>query len=95
MSTYRNRVRLYADILRAVRDGCGDEGFARVSVIMRKSNTSYVKLSEMLDELSRSSMLEVVESNDGKGYRLTDVGMKFLEEYERLERFAKAYGLRL
>ncbi len=95
MNAYRNRVRLYADVLRAVRDGSGGEGFARISMIMRKANTSYNKLTEILEELTRSSMLEVVESGDGRGYRLTDVGAKFLEEYERLERFAKAYGLRL
>ncbi|MFP3282579.1 MAG: winged helix-turn-helix domain-containing protein [Nitrososphaeria archaeon] len=95
MSVYRSRVRLYADVLRAVRDGAGDEGFARISAVMRKANTSYAKLSGILDELAKSSMLEIVESGDVKGYRLTEIGLKFLDEYERLERFAKAYGLRL
>ncbi|MGC8555898.1 MAG: winged helix-turn-helix domain-containing protein [Conexivisphaera sp.] len=95
MSGYRSRVRLYADVLRAVRDGMGEDGYARVSTILRRANTSYAKLSEMLDELLRSSMIEAVEVDGGRGYRLTAVGLKFLEEYERLERFAKAYGLRL
>jgi len=45
MSVYRSRVRLYADVLRAVRDGAGDEGFTRISAVMRKANTSYAKLS--------------------------------------------------
>ncbi len=95
MSSYRSRVRLYADVMRAVRDGRGEDGFARISFIMRRANTSYGRLVEILDELVRTKMLEVVESEGNRGYRLTDIGERFLEEYERLERFARAYGLRI
>ena len=77
------------------RDYCNDDGTVKVSIILRKANLSYSRLSALLETLKEKGLLEAEEGERGPIYRLTRKGFDFLEEYERFEKFAKAYGLKL
>ena len=93
--SYRSQLRIIADILRVARDHCDDDGTVKVSVILRKANLSYSRLSSLLEELIKKGLLQAEERERGQAYRLTKKGMDFLTEYEKFERFARGYGLRL
>ncbi len=93
--SYRSQLRIVADILRVARDHCDDDGTVKVSVLLRKANLSYSRLSNLLENLKEKGLLEAEEGERGPIYRLTRKGFDFLEEYERFEKFAKAYGLKL
>lgn len=93
--SYRSQLRIIADILRVARDYCDDDGTVKVSTILKKANISYSRLSALLDSLKEKGLVEAREGERGLIYKLTRKGLDFLEEYERFERFARAYGLTL
>ncbi len=95
MSSYRSHIRVIADILGVTRDSSMNEGFVRVSVLLRKANLSYSRLMSFINELVDNGLLEEVSIERGSGYRITERGIDFLEEFERFERFTKAYGLKV
>jgi predicted transcriptional regulator len=94
LTTYRSQVRVIADLLRAVREG-DDEGGAKVSVLLRKANMSYSRMTELTEQLVEKGLLIKVPVERGSLYRLSDKGREFLSSMETFERFAEAYGLRL
>lgn len=91
MKPYRSKIRIIADILRAV----GEEGEARVTKILLHANLSHGRLMKYLEELLGKGLVEEVEESGGKAFRLTEKGFRFLEEFERAERLAEAFGFRL
>lgn len=93
--SYRSQLRIVADILRVARDYCEDDGTVKVSILLRKANLSYSRLTSLLDDLIKKGLLKVEEGDRGPIYRLTQKGIDFLTEYEKFERFARAYGLKL
>lgn len=95
MSVYRSRIRVVADILKTARDECDEDGLVKVSVLLRKANLSYTRLVAFLRELVGNGLLDEVRTERGHAYKITRRGIEFLEEFERFERFAKTYGLRI
>ena len=95
MSSYRSHIRVIADILRVAREDSVNEGYVKVSVLLRKANLSYARLMSFINELIATGLLEEVSTERGSVYKITRKGLKFLEEFERFERFAKAYGLKI
>ena len=91
MKPYRSRLKIIADILKAIRE----EGEGRITKILLYANLSHGRLMKYLEELSGKGLIEEVEERGGKAYRLTERGYKFLEELERAERLAEAFGFKL
>ncbi len=78
-----------ADILEAVMR----EGRGRPSKIMVDANLSYDRLNRYLEVLTEKGLLENVETEGV--YKVTQDGIKFLEEFRRFEKLAKIFGLEL
>ena len=85
---YRSRVRIYYDILNAVMS----EGHARVTTIMRDANLPYDRLQRYLEELTTKGLL-AKHQGDPLLYYVTEKGARFVEEFQRFERLARAFGL--
>ena len=93
--SYRSRIRVIADILKVAREESASEGYVKVSVLLRRANLSYSRLVPLVNELIELGLLEEVSAGRSSGYRITRKGIEFLEEFERFERFAKTYGLKI
>ncbi|MCD6509394.1 MAG: hypothetical protein J7L11_03265 [Thermoprotei archaeon] len=87
----RSRLRVMVDIMRAIR-ACSNE--ARITWIMRDANLPYDRLLNYLAELERRGLV-IRKSDNSDLYHLTKKGMKFLIEFEKVERFARVFGLEL
>ncbi len=92
MRAYRNQNRIVADVLAAVRDARSEGREVTVTVVMRKSNLSYSRLSRLLEHLVGSGLLEERESNR---YALSEKGLEFLRFYSQFDQFALSYGVKI
>lgn len=68
----RSRMEIYLSILRAVRR----ERLAKPTRIMYKSNLSWIALQPILSSLEKNGLIEMIEEDGRKAYRLTDEGAK-------------------
>ena len=95
MSMHRSQIRIVADVLSVVRDyDISNKGIG-ISLILRKANLSYSRLTKMLNDLVRLGMLEELEQKRGSRYRISKRGEEFLRAYSQFEEFASSYGIRL
>ncbi|MCD6511928.1 MAG: DUF4364 family protein [Thaumarchaeota archaeon] len=95
MSVHRSQIRIIADVLSVVRDyDLSNDGIG-VSIILRKANVSYSRLTKILSDLVRLGLLEELEQKRGSKYRISKKGEEFLKAYSKFEEFASSYGLRL
>ena len=95
MSVHRSQIRIIADVLSVVRDYDSSNSGIGISLILRKANISYSRLSKMLGDLVKLGLLEELEQKRGSKYRISKKGEEFLRIYSKFEEFASSYGLRL
>ncbi|MBI2648902.1 MAG: winged helix-turn-helix domain-containing protein [Thaumarchaeota archaeon] len=92
MPVYRNQNRIVADVLAAVRDARAEGRDVTVTLVMRKSNLSYSRLTKLLVQLVGSGLLEERES---RRYALSQKGLEFLRFYSQFDQFALSYGVKI
>jgi predicted transcriptional regulator len=90
-SNYRSKPRILADILSAI----ADEGEAKPTHVMNKSNLSYDRLLKFLGNLEKGGFVERKTEGDKSVYTITDKGRYFLREFRKVEEFTIAFGLKL
>ena len=96
MVSRRSRLELVFDILLAIRKKGGE---IKPTHLMYKSNLSHKLLTEYLEELMTKEMIEVIENDVKKNKRvqriitITDKGLDFLEEYNKIREFTTAFGV--
>lgn len=90
MKKRRSKLRILADILRAV-----ESGESNVTQIMTAANLPYVRLVKYLDELVEKGFLVKTEEGREVRFKLTKRGVDFLREFARIERIAEAFGVEL
>ncbi len=62
--------------------------------LIYKSNISYVRLKRHVKELLEKGMVKEGTGEGGhKVYKITDKGIKFIREYDRMKRFMDSFGL--
>lgn len=88
MAERRNKVETVIDILEVLHQ----RGKLKTTHILYKSNLSHTKLKVLLEELLAKKM--IVEDVEGKThfYRLTDTGLKFLQQYVNMKKFTDSFG---
>ncbi|MEM4310855.1 MAG: DUF4364 family protein [Nitrososphaerales archaeon] len=92
--SYRNQIRIIADILSVTKDYGEEEGVG-ITTILRKANLSYSRLMQILRDLIKAGLIIEIERDKGSKYMISDKGKKFLQAYIQFEDFAQSYGLRL
>jgi predicted transcriptional regulator len=95
MPQYRTQGRIIADILATARDMNQDGQGVGITMLLRRGNVSYSRMTKLLGELVGAGLLleETMEKN--AKYRISDKGMEFLRAYVQFEDFASSFGLRL
>ena len=87
----REKLDIIQDILISIRD---ENNLAKPTHILYKSNLSHQMLSNYLNMLIKSSIVEEKQNGKtGKIYRLTDKGYNFLNDFEQFRKLEKSYGV--
>ena len=85
---YRSQLRIYVDIMRVIRR----EGQrAKRTRILSAANLSYARVVRYLEEMKA---LDVVKETE-RAYRLTQKGVEFMNDFEKLEEFTESFGFKL
>ena len=90
MDKKRTRLEIIRDILLVVKN---QNGKAKPTHILYKSNLSYSMMEEYLAELLSKQFVEEKRMGKGKNYLITSKGLKFLEEYNKIVDFTNSFGL--
>jgi len=81
MGSYRGKLDIIADVLKAARDG------AKKTWIMYKSNLSYELLTKYLDEIMAAELM--VFEAETQRYIITAKGREFLVKYKEYSRHSR------
>ncbi|MEK6964411.1 MAG: winged helix-turn-helix domain-containing protein [Nanoarchaeota archaeon] len=85
----RDKVKIIYDILKSVQE---KGGRIKPTHLLYKSNLSYKRMNELVQELMGKGMIAEESVSSGKMYILTDKGHKFLNEYHKMVEFIKGFG---
>ncbi len=88
---YRSRIQIMADILKVIED----RGKARFTHILYGANLSYDRLKKYLKELIDRGLIREETIENVTYYYLTEKGVKFLKEYEKIRKLCDAFGIEL
>ena len=85
----RDKVKIIHDILKSVQE---KNGKIKPTHLLYKSNLSYKRLNELVQELREKGLMDEENVGGQKMYILTDKGFKFLNEYYKMVEFIKTFG---
>ncbi|TAL47399.1 hypothetical protein EPN87_03035 [archaeon] len=91
MSERRSKAHVLIDILKVIRDN----GRAKPTHILYKANLSHKLMKQYLEMLMQNEFIETVDSQGHVNYKITKKGLKFIEEFKKIEKFSEAFGLPL
>jgi len=86
----RSKLKILVDILKVMYD----EGETKITQILYGANLSYDRLVKYLEELESLGLIEK-KNNHGSRYYLTKKGRDFLNEFKKIEKFVKAFGIEI
>jgi predicted transcriptional regulator len=89
----RSKFELYGDILIAIRQDIKRNSTARFTRVYGKSNVPYDRFKAYIAELEKSGVIEICRVDDHEEIKLTNRGLEYLQEYSRVNKFLKAFGL--
>jgi predicted transcriptional regulator len=95
MAQYRTQVRIIADVLSTARDMNTEGSGVGITMLLRRGNMSYSRMSKLLSELVGSGLLVELNTERVSKYMISDKGIQFLAAYGAFEDFAQSFGLRL
>ncbi|MBI4739723.1 hypothetical protein HY772_09385 [Candidatus Woesearchaeota archaeon] len=90
MSARRTKLEIIHDILRAIQE---KNGKIKPTHLLYKSNLSYQKMKQSLEELVEKQMVREEKNKHGAYILITEQGLKFLQEYRRMKAFTESFGL--
>lgn len=83
-------MQVVVDILRAID---AQNGRAKPTHILYKSNLSHKLLKEYLNNLLQNKMIEVEIDGNRTFYKITKKGRDFIVEFRKVEKLSQAFGL--
>ncbi len=89
MAERRDKVKIIHDILVSIQEKGGK---IKPTHLLYKSNLSYKRMKELVDELMGKEMIVEDKESGSKLYALTDKGHKFVNEYYKMVEFIKDFG---
>jgi predicted transcriptional regulator len=87
---YRSKARIYFDILNQIVNEGGRAGPTR---ILYGANLSHDRLTKHLTQLISLGLVVEEKDEDRAFYSVTEKGMVFIQEFRRIQAFAKAFGI--
>jgi len=86
----RSKIEIIGDILFLMqRKG----GKVKPTHILYGGNLSHDRLKIYIDELLIKQLIEEIEEDEKKFYRITDNGLKLVEELRKIKNVTEAFGL--
>jgi predicted transcriptional regulator len=89
----RSRFELYGDILVGIRQDIQSNSSARLTRVYGKSNVPYNRFKSYINDLKKNSLIEIMNVNNHEEIKLTNRGLEYIQEYYRVNKFLKAFGL--
>lgn len=86
----RNKIEIINDILISIQD---KNGKIKPTHLLYKSNLSYQKMNEYINELIKKEMMKEKKVDKNKYYIITDRGLKFISEFKKMKEFTESFGL--
>ncbi len=86
----RNKIEIINDILTSIQN---KNGKIKPTHLLYKSNLSYKKMKEYIDELIKKEMMEEKKTDRNKYYFITDKGLQFISEFKKMREFTESFGL--
>ncbi|MEA2037458.1 MAG: winged helix-turn-helix domain-containing protein [Nanoarchaeota archaeon] len=90
MSVRRTKIEIIHDILRAIQEKGGK---IKPTHLLYKSNLSYKKMLEYVNELMNKGMMLETEVKGKKMYTITDKGISYTQEFKKIKEFSDSFGL--
>ncbi len=90
MSQRRTNIEIVGDILRSLH---AERGQMKPTHVMYKANLSHKLLKEYLEELAIKQLIEEAEAEGRKVIKLTDKGLDFLKQFDKLKEFRESFGI--
>jgi predicted transcriptional regulator len=95
MAQYRTQVKIIADVLSTARDMNTEGEGVGITILLRKGNMSYTRMTKLLSELVGAGLIEEMNVEKVSKNRISEKGIQFLGAYHNFEVFAQSFVLRL
>ncbi len=95
MPQYRTQVKIIADVLSTAKDMNTEGTGVGITMLLRRGNLSYSRMTKLLFELVGSGLLEEMKAEKVPRYRISPKGIRFLSAYSNFEEFTQSFGLQL
>jgi predicted transcriptional regulator len=89
----RSKFELYGDILLAIRSDIKANSSARFTRVYGKCNVPYDRFKSYVQDLEQNNLVEIDAVDGHEEMKLTSRGLKYIEEYARVNRFLREMGL--
>ena len=89
----RSKFELYGDILIAVRNDIQKNLSARLTRVYGRSNVPYDRFKGYIDDLEKNELIQISLVNGHDEIKLTSRGIEYIEEYARVNKFLRSFGL--
>jgi predicted transcriptional regulator len=90
MSTRRTKIEIIHDILSAIQKKGGK---IKPTHLLYKSNLSYKKMLEYVNELISKGMVGEDTVKDKRMYTITEKGIDYIQEFKKIKEFSDSFGL--
>jgi len=89
MAERRSKFEIIYDILALIQR----EGKIKPTHVLYKGNLSYDRLKKYINELKEKGLIEEIKEKDKTFYRITEQGIKIVEEAKKINEVKNAFGL--
>jgi predicted transcriptional regulator len=89
MNKKRTKLEVTRDILEIIRESRA----AKITHLIYKANLSSSSIKPYLDNLIKNKMITQIDEKTGKLFKITEKGLEFLQEFNKMKVFSEAYGL--
>lgn len=86
----RTKIEIIYDILMAIQ---GKGGKIKPTHLLYKSNLSYKKMLEYVNELIGKEMMDEKMIKGKKMYSITEKGINYIHEFKKIKEFSDSFGL--
>jgi len=69
------------------------KGKIKPTHLLYKGNLSHIRLKEYIDELLSKKLLSKISEDNHIYYKITEQGVKFISDIEKMKEITEAFGL--
>jgi predicted transcriptional regulator len=85
----RSKIQIVYDLLIAAKQ----KGRIKPTHLLYKGNLSHLRLKEYIDDLINKGLLSKIQEDNHSFYKITEKGVKFISDIEKMKEITEAFGL--